>query len=79
MSPEDWPSAIFDWAMSLGAGYWVATVLFVVFALIPWLARKLERWRQRRTERAYNKAAETRRTEDRPDPWTERARYRERK
>ena len=79
MSPEELPSAVVDWAMSLGAGYWLATALFLVFVLIPWLARKLKRWRQRRVERDYDKAAETRRTEDRLDPWTERAGYRKRK
>jgi hypothetical protein len=76
MSPEEWPSAIVDWAMSLGAGYWLATALFLVFVLIPWLARKLKRLRQRRVERDYDKAAETRRPEGRPDPWTERSGYR---
>jgi hypothetical protein len=76
MSLEEWPSAIFDWATSLGSGYWLATALFLVFVLIPWLARKLKRWRECRVERDYDKAAERRRTEGRPDPWTERSGYR---
>jgi hypothetical protein len=41
MSPEELRSAIVDWAMSLGAGYWLATALFLVFVLIPWLTRKM--------------------------------------
>lgn len=41
MSPEELRSAIVDWAMSLGAGYWLAAALFLVFVLIPWLTRKM--------------------------------------
>ncbi len=80
MLPEELPSAIFDWAMSLGAGYWVATVCVLVYWLVAWSLPAFNRWRlrrqNRRIEREFEKAAERRWRGSKRDPWTARIRYR---
>lgn len=80
MSPEELPSAIVDWAMSLGAGYWVASACVLVYWLGAWSLPAFKRWRlrrqNRRIEREFEKAAERRWRGSKRDPWTARIRYR---
>jgi hypothetical protein len=80
MEPEEWLSAVVDWAMSLGAGYWVATAVVLAYWALSGVLPALKRWRlrrqNRRIEREFEKAAERRWRGSKRDPWTARIRYR---
>ena len=76
MEPEEWLSAVVDWAMSLGAGYWVASAVVLAYWALPAFKRWRQRRRNRRIERDFEKAAERRWRGSKRDPWTERIRYR---
>jgi hypothetical protein len=80
MSPEELSSAIVDWAMSLGAGFWVASACVLVYWLAARSLPALKRWRlrrqNRRIEREFEKAAERRWRGSKRDSWTARTRYR---